>query len=106
MKCPHCGGEVQLTWKRYWASPLGNHSCPACDKPFRLKHSFRYYFIILGAAILLGVLFALLTRIFSLSMYTALIFYTLSGLVLLIPLDRWIDTKWRKTEPVSDQDRS
>jgi hypothetical protein len=100
MKCPYCGGEVKLSWKKYWASPLGNHNCPACDGRFRLNHSFRYYLIILGAALLLGLLLTLSTRFFKLSLTAALIFYALGGLVLLVPLDRWIDAKWRKTEPV------
>jgi hypothetical protein len=28
--CPHCQTAFTVTWRRYWAAPLGNYRCPEC----------------------------------------------------------------------------
>ena len=34
--CPHCQTVFPITWRRYWAAPLGNYRCPKCRQ---LSHS-------------------------------------------------------------------
>jgi hypothetical protein len=103
MKCPQCNQEVQLTWQRYWASPLGKHICPQCHEPFRLKHSFLYYASIISAAFLLGALFPLLRSRWAISFYQGLSIYLVACMLIIVPLDRWIDNKWRGTVKIKDK---
>lgn len=100
MKCPHCNSEVDLTWKRYWASPMGNHGCTQCGESFRLKHSVKYYAAIVFMAIALGSFFPLFAKYWGAAYYLSVAAYLLCCLVILIPIDRWIDSKWRGTVPV------
>ncbi len=104
MKCPHCNGEMELTWKRYWSSPMGNHQCSACEKFFRFKHSVAYYVTVVCIAAVLGVAFAFLARQLRMSFWVAMIVYCAACLALIIPLDRWFDAKWRKTVPFEKED--
>jgi hypothetical protein len=43
-----------LTWRRYLRSPLGNHRCPQCAQPSRLKHSATYNVAILVTIMILA----------------------------------------------------
>ncbi|MDA8139067.1 MAG: hypothetical protein M0036_10480 [Desulfobacteraceae bacterium] len=97
MKCPQCNHEVKLTWKKYWSAPLGKHACPECKTAFRLKNSFLYYAAIISAAFLLGLLFPLLRARFGIDFMQGLLIYLACCLVIIVPLDRWIDDKWRGT---------
>jgi hypothetical protein len=32
--CPHCQTTFPITWRRYWAAPLGDYRCPECRQMF------------------------------------------------------------------------
>ncbi len=96
MICPHCNEQVPLTWKRYWGSPFGRHTCPVCTKDFKLEVSagqiaIRAIFALPGA--LAGTLFLSRMNSWSVSM----LFYSGYFFLILIPVDRMIDNRWRKS---------
>lgn len=97
MKCPHCDKEVALTWKRYWTAPMGKHVCPECGESFRLKHSLIYYTTIFSVAASLGLIFPLFRRLWDTTLVQAGIVYLIICTVILIPIDRWVDSRWRGT---------
>lgn len=103
MKCPYCSKNVVLTWKRYWSTPLGKHGCPECRKEFRLKHSLVYYWTIFSIAIVMGLFFPVFRNYFSLDLLPAAVVYIVSCLVILIPVDRWVDDKLRGTVKIKTE---
>ena len=99
MICPHCKTIVDLTWKRYWAAPLGRHKCPECSERFQLE--FTTSQIALRCAIVLpGALIGVFIYAYTKTWLTPACFYTLFCATVVIPLDRLIDNRWRKTIPI------
>ena len=36
LECPHCGEEIEVTWRRYWTSAFNRYWFPEC------KHASRF----------------------------------------------------------------
>ena len=101
MRCPACDVDVPLTWRRYLTSPLGRHACPGCETRFRPHTSWRFYVTVIVAwgAALAASLWAMESR--GLGLEASLALHFALGFGLLLPLDRWLDDRVRRTVPVT-----
>ena len=97
MKCPHCNHTFALTWKEYFLEIWGRHSCVACKCRFKLSYSWLYLAItVLIALIIAGLATFLIVR-WTHSRVMAAVGSLVIVLVVLLPLDRWLDDHWRKS---------
>lgn len=103
MTCPHCSREVPLSWKRYWTSPRGRHTCRHCGKRFRMTHSFRYYATVVGLWILFGVTPAGVALALGATDDQAFCVYLIVGALFVFPIDRHIDDTWRGTVALKNE---
>lgn len=103
MQCPACHVEAPLTWRRYLASPLGNHACPACAARLRPRTTWRFYAVVVATWLLvLGAsLWAMQARGLGLGVTLALHFAL--GFGILLPIDRWLDDRVRRVELRGDR---
>ena len=98
--CPHCQTAFPLTWRRYWSAPMGNYRCLESKKiSYAKSNSFWLYPIIIGAALLGGIVAVILSSYFSHNVLIAMLFFAIGGLFIGIPLDRWVDGHLRRLEP-------
>jgi hypothetical protein len=59
--CPHCQTAFAVTWRRYWAAPLGNYRCPECRQISHAKANYWWVSLIVFVAMLMvGIVGALL----------------------------------------------
>jgi hypothetical protein len=100
MKCPHCNHAFALTWKEYFREIRGRHDCVACKRRFKLSCSWSYLAITaLVALIIAGMATFLIVRWTHFRVLAA-IGGLVIVLVVLLPLDRWLDDHWRKSAPL------
>lgn len=99
MKCPHCNHTFALTWKEYFLEILGCHNCVACKRRFKLSFSWSYLAITVLIVLMIGGLATFLAVRFTHSRITAIGGFVIV-LVVLLPLDRWLDDHWRKSAPL------
>jgi hypothetical protein len=61
--CPHCQKAFTITWRRYWAAPMGDYRCPKCRQMFHPMTIFLPWVLaILSVGMtLLGILVAIFT---------------------------------------------
>jgi hypothetical protein len=90
--CPHCQTAFPITWRRYWAAPLGNYRCPECRQ---LSHStanaWWVWLIIFVAMTLVGSVGALFgTYVFDNSWLGAALIF-IGYLAIGCSLDKWLD---------------
>src|SRR5450631_3913040 len=95
MRCPYCNHEFQMTWRRYFKSPMGRHICPSCQQksyfPLTMTSWLRVsVFVGIGA-----VPFCLLIHHFFAGDFW-LPGGIIGGLLIAIPLDKFYDGKYRK----------
>jgi drug/metabolite transporter superfamily protein YnfA len=97
MKCPHCHHTFALTWKEYFCEIWGHHNCVACKRRFKLSFSWWY----LAIAVLITLIIAGLATFLVVRWTHSRMIATVGGLVIvlvvLLPLDRWLDDHWRKS---------
>jgi hypothetical protein len=98
MICSSCNAENELTWRRYFLSPFGRHTCENCSAKFRLAHTFKYYLSILVLWLFPGVLALALSNVLGASSALTFTLYWVFGLAVVMPLDRKIDNTWRGTK--------
>jgi hypothetical protein len=111
MKCPYCDHVFPLTWRRYFASPLGGHRCPQCQQQARLSHTSAYYTALLTTVIVFAVAFISPAIYFETS---PLVFYiqgyhviwVLGALILFVLLDKNFDEQLRPLEKSSVTSKS
>jgi hypothetical protein len=104
MTCPHCHHSFPLTWSRYVRSPLGKHTCPQCRAASRLSWTFSYFAFVILAWVSFVTLAFLVThwlwphdeRVGEHAPYYLGVY--LAGCVLIVPLDRWYDERFRTLE--------
>jgi hypothetical protein len=97
MKCPYCNHTFALTWKGYFREVWGRHNCAACKRRFKLSYSWSDLAIVgLMALIIAGLATFLIARS-SHSWVIAAVTGLVIVLVVLLPLDRWLDDHWRKS---------
>jgi hypothetical protein len=105
LRCPYCEHAFPLTWKRYWLS-FGKLLCPNCHRKSRIGTGAWYWFLYLpammvvsglsaGLCLLILVLLApqALAQPYGLPILVML--WTVSA-TLLLHLDRWVDTRFRR----------
>ena len=112
MICPYCNHSFPLTWARYFRSPLGKHDCPECGAVSRLNWPPSYFaFAILvwvayvTASLFLTQSFTPTERRHPLGAPYFLAIY-LIGCVIIVPLDRWYDERFRKLEKPGEKDNA
>lgn len=101
----HCGFAhianmiPNLPGKRYWSAPFGRHQCPECLGQFQLRFSI--------GQIASRWCIALSVRPLSAIIYTRTegwlipaVFYAAYCCLIMLPLDRVIDDRWRKATPL------
>ena len=60
LMCPHCHTAFSITWRRYWAAPLGNYRCPECQQiSHATANAWWVWLIIFAAMTLVGIVGAL-----------------------------------------------
>jgi uncharacterized membrane protein len=100
MKCPYCNHTFALTWKEYFREVWGHHNCVACKRRFKLAFSWSYLAIALLVALIVGGLAAFLVAYRTHSRVGAVAAGVVIILVVLLPLDRWLDDHWRRSAPL------
>ena len=100
MKCPYCHHKFDLTWKEYFREIWGRHDCVACKRRFKLSFSWLYLAITVLMALIIGGLATFLIVRWTHSRLIAAIGGLVIVLVVLLPLDRWLDDHWRKSAPL------
>jgi hypothetical protein len=92
MTCPYCHHGFPLTWARYFKSPMGKHTCPACNKQSRLKF-FRgvTFFILLLVCLVCSIPGAILADRWFGPRWRGL--GVLPSLMIVLPLARWFETR-------------
>jgi hypothetical protein len=95
MKCPNCNHEFMVTMGQYLREPRGRHKCPSCGTKFRLVYSFSYFAMLLVAELVLAGGPALLMFYFSRQWLFAAITFAVCLVIFVVPLDLWLDNKWR-----------
>ena len=98
MICPTCNAENELTWKRYWSSPLGRHVCTHCQAKFRMVHTAKYYFSIIGIWFVVAMIVFYTAENFNLGAALTYFIYFGIGLAITLPLDKKFDSSWRGTK--------
>jgi len=97
MKCPHCNHTFALTWKEYFLEIWGRHNCVACKRRFKLSCSWSYLAIAVLMALIIAGLATFLVARWTHSRVNAAVGGLVIILVVLLPLDRWLDDHWRKS---------
>jgi hypothetical protein len=96
MICPSCQKTNDLSWKRYWKSPLGNHKCQFCHAEFRMAHTIKYYFTI--SILIIGCAIPSLLAYKLTASYALLFIVYVGGTILIVfPMDKKIGDTWRGT---------
>jgi hypothetical protein len=90
--CPHFQTAFPITWRRYWAAPLGNYRCLECWHLSYATANSWWTWAILFVAITLGGMVGLLfaTCVFHNGWMDAF-FFLIGGLAVGLPLDKWMD---------------
>jgi uncharacterized membrane protein len=99
MICPNCNAENELTWKRYWLSPLGRHTCTHCQAKFRMAHAAKYYISLIVVWFAIAVVAFYSAEYFNLNAALTYFIYLVIGSAITFPLDRKFDNTWRGTKP-------
>lgn len=99
MICPHCKHDSELTWKRYWSAPFGRHQCPECLGQFQLRFSIGQIASRAGIA-LPGAAIAVIIHTRTEGWLIPAVFYAAYCCLIMLPLDRVIDDRWRKATPL------
>jgi len=103
MRCPHCNEEFPLTWGRYWRSPAGGHICPHCQKPSRFRIS-AYSLLLRVPVFCLGAIPVGLICHIWLSITWSLVGFMAGGILVALPIDKFIDGRYRRLEKVDAND--
>ena len=112
LRCPYCEHDFRLTWKRYWKSPFGTHTCPECGGKSKLSTGPGYWLVYLPALAISPLAVVVLAIIVSSivagpeqtrkwlftphGIEIALAGSILIPLLVFPPLDRMINTRFRK----------
>jgi hypothetical protein len=97
MKCPQCNHTFALTWKEYFREIWGHHNCVACKHRFKLSFSWSYLAITVLVVLIIAGLTTFLVARWTHYRVMAVVTGLVIGLVVLLPLDRWLDDHWRKS---------
>lgn len=100
MKCPHCNQTFALTWKEYFGEIRGRHNCIACKRRFKLSYSWSYLAIVVLVVVIVAGPATFLAARWTHSRVMAAASGLIVLLVVLLPLDRWLDDRWRKSAPL------
>jgi hypothetical protein len=90
--CPHCQTIFPVTWRRYWAAPLGNYRCPECRQLSHAIRNFWWVFPILIVAMVMGgyLGFVFAAYVFN-NVWMGMFFFLIGILAVGLPLDKWMD---------------
>ena len=106
MRCPYCDKTFPLTWRRYWSSPTGRHTCPDCGKKSRLPLSVSYWALLVLAACVAGVPLAAIAYYWFGGLWVVA-GWAIGGLLSAIPIDKTLlDERYRKLAKIERDDRA
>jgi membrane protein YdbS with pleckstrin-like domain len=109
MTCPHCNHSFPLTWRRYASSPTGKHICPSCNRVSKFKWTVAYITLVTVAWIaFVAIVFVVTVFVLPQTWHRMVgpeyfVILYLAGCVVLIPLDRYFDERFRKLEKSKDE---
>jgi len=90
--CPHCQTAFPITWRRYWAAPLGNYRCLECRQ---LSHStvnaWWVWLIIFIAMTLIGIVGVLLVAYAFHQSWLGAALIFIGYLTIGFTVDKWLD---------------
>jgi hypothetical protein len=90
--CPHCQTAFPVTWRRYWAAPLGNYRCPECRRPSHATADFWWVSTIVFIAMaLVGLVGALLGAYVFDNVWMGAFLIFIGYPIIGFPLDKWLD---------------
>lgn len=95
MICPNCNAENELTWRRYFMSPLGRHLCTHCQAKFSMVQTPKYYLVIFGAWFVIAIIVFYGADYFGLDRLRTYLIYLVLGSAITFPLDKKFDNSWR-----------
>jgi hypothetical protein len=104
MECPWCGHRFPMTWRRYFLSPLGKHSCPACGKQSRFRRTVG---VLLRQSLMVSIGGAPCGLFFCLRFdwdHSWLVGWFLGSLLVGLPLDKFYDGRFRRLEKCEKSD--
>ncbi|MDP5338596.1 MAG: hypothetical protein NWQ28_08495 [Nodularia sp. (in: cyanobacteria)] len=98
--CPYCQYSFPLTWRQYWAAPLGGYRCSQCGKVSHVKaNSLWVWPIIITGVMVSGITsFTLALYIFN-DLWIGTLFFLIGGFGVGIIIDQWMDGHLRQLEP-------
>lgn len=104
MLCPYCYEVNDLSWKRYFMSPMGRHTCHSCGNKFRMMHTIKYYSAITGLWLVGGAIPSIILLNLGTCFKYVFITYWIVGLGIVLPFDRKISNSWRGTIPIRNKE--
>jgi hypothetical protein len=101
--CPYCQQQIALTWKRYFTEPGLKHSCPHCGRISRLDGatSPKLWACRACGELLGGVPLAIIGLQFA--PLFGLLGLVIGGLVTGLPIDKYLDGKFRQLIAITDE---
>jgi hypothetical protein len=92
LMCPHCHTAFSITWRRYWAAPLGNYRCPECQQiSHATANAWWVWLIIFVAMTLVGIVGALFSVYVFRNLWLSAALIFIGYFSIGFSLDKWID---------------
>lgn len=94
--CPRCQTAFPITWRRYWAAPLGNYRCRECQQlSYSIANAWWVWLILFVAMTLVGIVGVLLVAyVFHQNWLGAALIF-IGYLAIGFTVDKWLDGHWR-----------
>jgi hypothetical protein len=101
--CPYCNWRIRLTWKRYFTEPGVRKTCPHCGKQSTMDktRSGKLWTIRAVSQIACGLPLGIVGLLF-LGPAWGLGAFVIGGLIGGVPIDRYMDERYRQLLPLDD----
>ena len=101
--CPYCQQPIALTWKRYFTEPALKHTCPHCGKISRVdgETSLKLW-TARSCGVLLGSIPVAIVG-FQYGLVPGIVGVAVGGAITGLPIDKYLDGKYRRLIPISGQ---
>ena len=94
--CPHCQTAFPITWRRYWAAPLGNYRCPECRQlSYSTTNAWWVWLIIFAVMTPVGIVGVLLVAYVFHQSWLGVALLFIGYLAIGFTVDKWLDGHWR-----------
>ncbi len=92
MKCPKCGSDFALAWKRYIKAPFGRMSCPSCHANLTCTHLWFYWPLMILGCCILGIPLAILGAKYG--VVGAMTGWLIGAFGVGLPFDRFLESRF------------